>query len=100
MTDDLIGQIQSLTLAARAALESEAAQQLEGIYGWLPDGAFAPVKGYPAIARLDEARETRLRLEQFVRDEKAAGLDAKSARRKLIRETAFTWLNRLAAIRL
>ncbi len=100
MTDDLISQIQSFTLAARGALEAEAAQQLEGIYGWLPDGAFANPKGYPAIAHIDEARETRSRLEQFAEDEKVAGLDAKSARRKLIRETAFTWLNRLAAFRL
>jgi hypothetical protein len=100
MTDDLISQIQSFTLAARAALETEAAQQLEGIYGWLPDGTFANPKGYPAIAHIDEARETRHRLEQFAEDEKVAGLDAKSARRKLLRETAFTWLNRLAAFRL
>lgn len=100
MTDDLISQIQTFTLAARTALEAEAGQQLEGIYGWLPDGTFGNVKGYPALGRIDEARETRQRLEQFVEDEKVAGLDAKSARRKLIREAAFTWLNRLAAFRL
>ena len=100
MTDDLIGQIQSFTLAARTALEAEAGQQLEGIYGWLPDGTFGSAKGYPALGNLDEARETRSRLEQFAGDEKVAGLDAKSARRKLVRETAFTWLNRLAAFRL
>ena len=100
MTDDVISAIQFFTIAARAALEAEAANQLEGIYGWLPDGTFANPKGYPAIAHIDEARETRRRLEQFADDEQAAGLAAKDARRKLIRETAFTWLNRLAAFRL
>jgi type I restriction-modification system DNA methylase subunit len=100
MTDDLIAQIRSFTLRARAMLEVEAGQQLEGIYGWLPDGAFAAIKGYPAIAKLDEAHETRRRLEQFANDELAAGFLSKEARRKLIRETAFTWLNRLVAIRL
>lgn len=100
MTDDLIAQIQSFTLNARGLLEVEASQQLEGIYGWLPDGGFAPIKGYPAIAQLEEARETHRRLEQFADDELAAGFAAVDARRKLIRETAFTWCNRLAAFRL
>ena len=100
MTDDLIARIQTFTLAARTALEAEAGQQLEGIYGWLPDGTFGSAKEYPALDRLDEARETRQRLEQFAEDETAAGLDATGARRKLIRETAFTWLNRFAAFRL
>jgi type I restriction-modification system DNA methylase subunit len=100
MTDELIGQIQTFTLAARASLEAEAGQQLEGIYGWLPDGTFGPTTSYPAITKISEAGETRQRLEQFAEDEKVAGLDAKSARRKLVRETAFTWLNRFAAFRL
>jgi hypothetical protein len=81
-------------------LEAEAGQQLEGIYGWLPDGTFGSAKGYPGLGKLDEATETRQRLEQFAEDEKLAGLDSKIARRKLVRETAFTWLNRLAAFRL
>jgi len=33
-------------------------------------------------------------------DEAAAGLTAPDARKKLLRETAFTWLNRLVAFRL
>src|SRR6185295_9055502 len=45
----------------------------------------------------DEARETRQRLEQFAADEQAIGVTNKDARKKLIRETAFTWLNRLVA---
>lgn len=100
MTDALIAQIQTFTLAGRAALETEVGQQLEGIYGWLPDGAFGAPAGYPALAQLDEAGETRRRLEQFVADEQAVGVAPKEARRKLVRETAFTWLNRLAAFRL
>src|SRR5262245_24680283 len=91
MNDDLIFHIQNFTLDARSVLEAEAAQQLEGIYGWLPDGSFAKASGYPAIAQLDEARETRDRLEQFAADEKAAELMGPDARQKLVREAAFTW---------
>jgi hypothetical protein len=100
MNDDLIPRIQAFTLSARVALEAEASQQLEGIYGWLPDGTFGDGKGYPAIAQLPEAALTRQQFEQFAEDEMAAGLVPKDARRKLVREAAFTWLNRLAAFRL
>ena len=100
MNDDLISEIQTFTLNARAALEDEGGQQLEGIYGWLPDGTFAAAEKYPALAQLDEARETRQRLEQFAADEKAIGVAGKEARTKVIREIAFTWLNRFVAFRL
>jgi hypothetical protein len=100
VTDELISAIQSFTLAARVELETETSQQLEGIYGWLPDGSFARADKYQALALIEEARETRRRLEQLATDEQAIGVATKDARRKLIRETAFTWLNRLAAFRL
>lgn len=100
MTEELIEQIQTFTLGARAALEAEAAEQLEGVYGWHPDGSFGASAEYPALAQIDEAKETRRRLQEFSADEQVVGLAPKDARRKLIRETAFTWLNRLAAFRL
>jgi hypothetical protein len=99
MNDTLISGIQTFTLKARADLEREAHEQLEGLYGWLPDGSFAPVNRYPALA-LDEAHETRARLEQYARDEAEAGFDAAKARRKLVREAAFTWLNRFVAFKM
>jgi hypothetical protein len=100
MNDALISEIQGFTLSARATLEDETGQQLEGIYGWLPDGSFSAAASYPAIGELDEARETRQRLAQFAADEQAIGVATKDARKKLIREAAFTWLNRIVAFRL
>ena len=100
MDDSLINDIQTFTLHAREILEREADEELQGIYGWLPDGSFAPIKSYPAIGQFEEARETRQRLERFAEDEKVAGFNPKAARTKLIRETAFTWLNRFVAFRL
>lgn len=99
MNDTLINAIQTFTLQARAALEREAHEQLEGLYGWLPDGSFARVDRYPAL-KLPEANETRARLEQYAHDEAEAGFDAAKARRKLVRESAFTWLNRFVAFKM
>jgi len=92
--------IHDLSLKARGLLEKEANEQLEGIYGLLPDGEWGLASKYPAIEKLPEAQETRKRLEQFIDDEKAAGLDPKGARDKIIKETAFTWLNRLVAFKM
>ena len=100
MKDPLIAQIQSFTLEARTVLETEAGQQLEGIYGWLPDGRFAGPIRYPAIKQIVEAAETRRRLEAYAEEEKTTGFSSKEARVKLVRETAFTWLNRIVALRM
>ena len=100
MKDTLISQIQSFTLEARAALETETGRQLEGIYGWLPDGRFADPTRYPAVKQIPEAAETRRKLEAYAEEEKNTGLSPKEARIKLVRETAFTWLNRIVALRM
>ena len=99
MNDTLINAIQAFTLHARADLEREAHEQLEGLYGWLPDGSFVPEDRYPALT-IPEARETRARLKQYARDESEAGFDAANARSKLVREAAFTWLNRFVALKM
>ena len=96
MTDDLISAIQSFTLNARKLLERESEEQLQGLYGWLPDGSFAA----GTALGLPEAAETRARLEVYVAEEAEAGVNAPAAREKLKRETAFTWLNRAVAFRL
>ena len=100
MNDTLISAITDFTLAARELLTREAGEQLEGIYGWLPDGTFGEAKRYPALAALPDAAETRRRLELYAREENEAGVVPSVAREKLKREAAFTWLNRSAAFRL
>lgn len=96
MTPALISSIQAFTLTARKSLERETEEQLQGLYGWLPDGSF----GVGTALSLPEAAETRAQLERYVAEEKEAGLDAAAVRTKLKREAAFTWLNRAVAIRL
>jgi hypothetical protein len=86
---------------ARHNLEREAAEQLEGIYGWLPDGSFTGEDLYsPALIQVEEAKKTRTSLENYAAAELEAGSDYKLAREDLIRETAFTWLNRFVALRM
>ena len=100
MQAQTISAIHDFSLEARDILEKEVSEQLEGIYGLLPDGKWAPAKKCPALERLTEARETRRSLEQFLEDEREAGLNPKEARKKIIKEAAFTWLNRLVAFKM
>jgi len=100
MNPDLIAEIQKFTLDARHILEREAAEQLEGLYGWLPDGSFAPVAQYPALGLMPEAAETRKKLESYAEAEKEAGNNPQTVRQMLVRETAFTWLNRFVALKM
>jgi hypothetical protein len=100
MKPQTISAIHDFSLEARDILEKEVSDQLEGIYGLLPDGKWEPAKKYPALESISEARETRKRLEQFLEDEKSAGLNAGDARVKIIKETAFTWLNRIVAFKM
>ncbi len=100
MDNTLIGHIASFTLESRKTLEKEASEQLEGLYGWLPDGTFAETSFYPAVRTLAEAGAIRKSLEEYSFAEEQAGIALKESRGKLVRETAFTWLNRFVALRM
>lgn len=79
---------------------SETAALLQGIYGLSPKGEFEPVSRLPAIEALPQAAAVRKRLERHLRDQAGAGLDGKEAVERLVRETAFTHLNRLVAFKM
>ncbi|MDL1970730.1 MAG: BREX-1 system adenine-specific DNA-methyltransferase PglX [Candidatus Desulfofervidaceae bacterium] len=101
MHPKLADTIKKMTLTARELLIREVSEQLEGIYGFLPDGTLKPKEQYPALQNNPEAAaETRRRIEEFVENEKLAGLSTKKAREKLVREAAFTWLNRFVAFKM
>ncbi len=92
--------LRDFTLKARALLETEVREQLEGIYGWLPGGNLEPAERYPAIQEIDEARKVRRELERFLAESVDAGIKPNEARDDLLREAAFTWLNRLVAFKM
>ena len=92
--------LHDLTLRARRLLTHETRDLLEGIYGLHQNGSLEESATLPAIQSIEEAGETRTHLEQLLADERDAGLKSAEAVEKLIRETAFTWLNRLAALKM
>src|SRR5437868_4995197 len=94
------GLLHDLVLKARPLLMGEAHDLLEGIYGLDASGRFAPVGELPAVVALEEMRETRTRLETYLADEMAAGMKAPDAVARLIKEVAFTHLNRLVAFKM
>lgn len=96
MTHELICAIQSLVLNARRVLERETDEQLQAIYGWLPDGRFE--NGWQSA--FSPSGETRRLLERYAAGQVDAGNPAASARALLQREVAYTWLIRAVACRL
>ncbi|MGQ9910594.1 MAG: Eco57I restriction-modification methylase domain-containing protein [Candidatus Flexifilum sp.] len=82
----------------RRLLETDFRQQLEGIYGIRPDGETTPIEALPnldAVGRADRAA-----IEAFVQHEIRAGAEMRTALERYVRESAFTCLNRLAALKL
>ena len=92
--------LHDLTLQARALLTTEASELLEGVYGMRRDGTLGTGTNLPAIQTLPEAHRTHERLQKYLTDERAAGLKPEEARNKLLKEVAFTWLNRLVAFKM
>ena len=100
MKSETVDAIHDVTLKARELLTMEVSRQLEGIYGLLPSGYHNPAAEYPALGSIPGAAETRGRLETHLADEQQAGLTAQQARDKLVKESSFTWLNRLVAFKM
>lgn len=92
--------LRNFTLRARAFLENEVGEQLEGIYGWLPNGKLELAEKYPAVQEIEQAKAARQEIERFLADSLDAGSNAGDAREELLREAAFTWLNRLVALKM
>lgn len=100
MDEGLRDAIHDMTLQARALLTTEAEKLLEGTYGLDANGTLAPADRLPPLRTDSEAQETRRRLEKFLADEARAGLKGREAVEKLIKEVAFTHLNRLVAFKM
>ncbi|MFZ5915468.1 MAG: Eco57I restriction-modification methylase domain-containing protein [Chloroflexota bacterium] len=100
LTDNQRRSIHDLALEARELLTREARELLEGVYGLYPDGRLDPPTKLPQVQADPEAAETYRRLAQFLADEERAGLPHTEAVDKLVKETAFTHLNRLVAFKM
>jgi N-6 DNA Methylase len=92
--------IHDFTLKARHLLTEEIWTILEGVYGLRRSGGFEPGDRLKAFPWLPEVRETRDRLQRYLEDEVQAGLRIHEAVEKLVKEVAFTHLNRLVAFKM
>jgi len=100
LTDRERKAIHDLALEARALLTREARELLEGTYGVYPDGRVEPPEKLPQVQADPESAETYRRLVQHLADETDAGLSRREAVEALVKEVAFTHLNRLVAFKM
>lgn len=92
--------IHETTLQARQILMSEIEEMLQGIFGLDSRLDFAKEERIPALREMPELLQTRRKLEKLLADEVSAGLSRAEAVAKLIKEAAFTHLNRLVALKM
>jgi type I restriction-modification system DNA methylase subunit len=92
--------IHEMTLQARQILTSEIEEMLQGVYGLDSRHNFAKEEKIPALREMPELLQTRRRLDKRLADEVSAGLSRAEAAKKLVKEAAFTHLNRLVALRM
>lgn len=91
--------IHDFALAARQVLMAEARDLLEGVYGLRKNGTFEPPENLPGLQN-PVKRETYTQLSHYLDYEISAGLVRSDAADKLVKEIAFTHLNRLVAFRI
>ncbi len=92
--------IHNVTLKARERLMREVTDVLRGVYGLDPKGRFDEIADLPAVRELREVQETRRRLVKYLEDEEAAGKEKPKVVEMLVKEVAFTHLNRLVAFKM
>lgn len=92
--------IHDLALEARALLTREAREQLEGVYGCYADGRLDPAEKLPQVQASAETAAVHAQLARYLAHEHHAGLTGAEAVEKLVKETAFTHLNRCVAFKM
>ncbi|MCS7166361.1 MAG: BREX-1 system adenine-specific DNA-methyltransferase PglX [Gemmatales bacterium] len=93
--------LRRLALDARARLERAVAELLEGQYDlYEKSGQLVADPNAPLRHLDDEGRSLRAALLKHFDDLQRCGLTPRQAYRQFLRETAFTWLNRLVAFKM
>ncbi len=98
MKQALRNQLYNTVVACRRLLERDFRQQLEGAYGIHDDGSVEPLE---SLVHLDAVGQAdRRAIEQTLAHYEAIGAARTQALTRYIRESAYTFLNRLAALKL
>lgn len=93
-------EIRKMVAAARKVLEEDVRRQLEGVFAISADGRAEPVEDVATLRRDPLLARRRREIEAAIGHEQAGGASPREAVERFVRETAFTWLNRLAALRM
>ncbi len=98
MEQALRNKLYDTVVKCRQLLEKEFGRQLEGTYGVYTDGTFESVA---SLSHLDAVgRADRRAIEAYLEHQQAVGIGQARAQERYVRESAFTFLNRLAALKL
>ena len=97
MDKELRDQLASTTLAIRRMLEDEFARQLEGVFDIFPDGR---INDRPSDTLTPEQQFTRAKIVASIVRRRAKGEPQSESVYAYMRESAFTFLNRLAAFKM
>lgn len=98
MNQETRSSLQSATQELRKLLEAEFSEQLSGTYDILPDGSIADQPGQHLVD--SKQRLIRRKVIEAIRHLIDSGKTAQEAVQDYIRETSYTFLNRLVALRL
>ncbi len=93
-------EIRKMVAATRRVLEEDIRRQLEGAYGISDDGSIQPAETMATLRADPVLGRRRREIEAALKHEWAGGVPLREAVERFVRETAFTWLNRLAALRM
>jgi hypothetical protein len=99
LTEKVRGAIHKFALQGQEILTGEARDLLEGVYGVHENGDIEPLDDLPALTNPEAGQTFRL-LRETLTDEIQAGLAPDEAVSKLVKELAFTHLNRLVAFKM
>lgn len=98
MKQALRNQLYNTVVACRGLLEQDFRQQLEGAYGVHEDGSVEPLE---SLVHLDAVgKADRRAIEQALAHYEAVDASRTQALTRYVRESAYTFLNRLAALKL
>ena len=100
MTPELKSRIRNTVQQARQLLIQETYEQLVSLYGLRPDYHFDPMENLPALKNNAYRQQTYRRLNIWIEEEIRGGMKRQEAVEKSLKETAFTWLNRLVAFKM
>jgi len=100
MDAEIRNTLRNAVVACRRTLEADVRVQLEGTFGIHPDGRIEPIGDMPTLARDLRLAEAREQVEAGVRHFMASDARPADAVDRFAREVAFTYLNRLTALKM